>query len=236
MVRAHFRKPSSTFSPVSALVSRNISSVWTENNHMMVKGGHDGSRKCKTCSARTHTMFLDKSVTIFLSEAWSFQEGHLSVCIQVFLVATQNDDDVGASERPCISQPVGQGVIRLSAVRHRWTFLWNSSVWRPNLDIHGNMRPNVWDRRVEAWALDALQLLSIARKSDAIPPPHTDGTTPAQWDCGSHVSLAPLHCSTSCPRCSLHSLIRPLPVLSLYLAVLVDGLVPSNAELSCIVL
>lgn len=119
MVRAHFRKPSSTFSPVSALVSRNISSVWTENNHMMVKGGHDGSRKCKTCSARTHTMFLDKSVTIFLSEAWSFQEGHLSVCIQVFLVATQNDDDVGASERPCISQPVGQGVIRLSAVRHR---------------------------------------------------------------------------------------------------------------------
>lgn len=40
MVRAHFRKPSSTFSPVKALVSRNISSLWTNiGNNRIEKTG-----------------------------------------------------------------------------------------------------------------------------------------------------------------------------------------------------
>ena len=47
------------------------------------------------------------SVTILLSKAWRLQEGHLSVCIQVFLVATQDNNNVGARQSPCICQPVG---------------------------------------------------------------------------------------------------------------------------------
>lgn len=47
------------------------------------------------------------SVTVLLSKARRLQEGHLSVCIQVFLVATKDNNDVGARQSPCVRQPVG---------------------------------------------------------------------------------------------------------------------------------
>lgn len=55
-------------------------------------------------------------VTILLSEARRLQEGHLPVCVQVLLVSTQDDDDVGAGQGPCVCQPVGQGIVRLPTV------------------------------------------------------------------------------------------------------------------------
>lgn len=62
------------------------------------------------------------SVTVLLSKARRLQEGHLSVCIQVFLVATQDNNNVGARQSPCICQPVGEGIICLPTVRqNRWT-------------------------------------------------------------------------------------------------------------------
>lgn len=58
-------------------------------------------------------------VTVLLGEARRLQEGHLSVGVQVFLVAAQDDDDVGAGQRPGVRQPVGQGVVRFPAVEER---------------------------------------------------------------------------------------------------------------------
>lgn len=57
------------------------------------------------------------SVTVLLSEARRLQEGHLSVRVQVFLVATKDNDDVGARQRARVRQPVGEGVVRLPARR-----------------------------------------------------------------------------------------------------------------------
>lgn len=51
--------------------------------------------------------------TVLLSKAGCLQEGHLSVCIQVFLVATEDDNDVGTGQSPGVRQPVGEGVVRL---------------------------------------------------------------------------------------------------------------------------
>lgn len=59
------------------------------------------------------------SVTVLLSEARRLQEGHLSVRVQVFLVATKDDDDVGARQRARVCQPVGEGVVRLPAMRRK---------------------------------------------------------------------------------------------------------------------
>lgn len=53
--------------------------------------------------------------TVLLSEARRLQEGHLPVGVQILLVATQDDDDVGARQGPRVRQPVGEGVVRLSA-------------------------------------------------------------------------------------------------------------------------
>lgn len=63
------------------------------------------------------------SVTVLLGEARRLQEGHLSVGVQVFLVATKDDDDVGARQRACVRQPVGEGVVRLPAEGQRWAEL-----------------------------------------------------------------------------------------------------------------
>lgn len=57
------------------------------------------------------------SVTVLLSEARRLQEGHLSVRVQVFLVATKDNDDVGARQCARVRQPVGEGVVRLPARR-----------------------------------------------------------------------------------------------------------------------
>lgn len=57
------------------------------------------------------------SVTVLLGEARRLQEGHLSVGVQVFLVAAKDDDDVGARQRAGVRQPVGEGVVRLPADR-----------------------------------------------------------------------------------------------------------------------
>lgn len=47
MVRAHFRKPSSTFSPVRALVSRNISSMGRGDKPVERKGNGEKGRNKK---------------------------------------------------------------------------------------------------------------------------------------------------------------------------------------------
>lgn len=108
MVRAHFKKPSSTFSPVRALVSRNISSVgWGGKSKTLI-------RQVRMWNARLHNLI---SLTVFLSKAWSFQESHLPVCVQILLVATQDNNDVGARQCPCICQPVSQGIVGLSTAR-----------------------------------------------------------------------------------------------------------------------
>lgn len=54
-----------------------------------------------------------RTVTILLCEAGRLEEGDLSVRVQVLLIPAQDDDDVGAGQRPCVCQPVGQGVVCL---------------------------------------------------------------------------------------------------------------------------
>lgn len=56
-------------------------------------------------------------VTVLLGEARRLQEGDLSVGVQVFLVATEDDDDVWARQRARVRQPVGESVVRLPAKR-----------------------------------------------------------------------------------------------------------------------
>ncbi|TNN54844.1 hypothetical protein EYF80_034963 [Liparis tanakae] len=105
MVRAHFRKPSSTFSPVRALVSRNTSSEERRAN------GATRSRKGDVCEQGGGERRGWTSGTVLLGEARRLQEGHLSVGVQVLLVAAQDDHDVGARQSPGVRQPVGQRVI-----------------------------------------------------------------------------------------------------------------------------
>ncbi len=56
--------------------------------------------------------------TIFLSESTGLHEGDFSVSFQVFLVSYQHDHNVGAGQCSCISQPIGQGIVRLSTNQH----------------------------------------------------------------------------------------------------------------------
>lgn len=57
--------------------------------------------------------------TVLLSEAWGLQERDLSVGIQVLLVPAQDDDNVLARQHPGITQPRGQGVVRLPTAERR---------------------------------------------------------------------------------------------------------------------
>ncbi len=58
--------------------------------------------------------------TIFLSKPTGFHECDFSACIQVLLVPNQDDDYIGASESPGISQPVSQCIVGLTAVKHAY--------------------------------------------------------------------------------------------------------------------
>lgn len=53
-------------------------------------------------------------LTILLGKTRCFQEGDLTVCVQIFLVPAKDDDDVWAGQCPSICQPVRQSVVGLS--------------------------------------------------------------------------------------------------------------------------
>ena len=53
--------------------------------------------------------------TIFLSETTGLHKSDFSVSVQVLLIAHEHDDNVWTSQRPSISQPVSQGIVRLTA-------------------------------------------------------------------------------------------------------------------------
>lgn len=53
-------------------------------------------------------------LTILLGKTRCFQEGDLTVCIQIFLVPTKDDDNVGAGQCPSICQPVSQSIVGFS--------------------------------------------------------------------------------------------------------------------------
>lgn len=77
--------------------------------------GDDVSMSGPETSKEARLKKQEDGTTVLLSEAGRLQEGHLSVCIQVFLVATEDDDDIGTGQSPGVRQPVGEGVVRLPA-------------------------------------------------------------------------------------------------------------------------
>lgn len=135
MVRAHLRNTSSTFSPVRALVSRNISSAPARQGERHGAQGADVSaitRKGESMPRRDGENATDasnhhaagapatsrrpaKALTVILSELGRLQERHLPVRLQVLLVAHQDNDNVRAGKGPRVRQPVCQGVVRLAA-------------------------------------------------------------------------------------------------------------------------
>ena len=56
-----------------------------------------------------------QSPTILLRESGGLKEGDLALPIQVLFVPAEDDDDVGAGERPRVRQPMGQSVVGLPA-------------------------------------------------------------------------------------------------------------------------
>lgn len=59
------------------------------------------------------------ALTVLLGKAGGLQESDLSLQVQILLVATEDDHDVGASQCAGVCQPSSQRVISLTAVEKK---------------------------------------------------------------------------------------------------------------------
>lgn len=57
------------------------------------------------------------TLTVLLGKTRRLEEGDLAVRIQILLIPAQDDDDVGAGQRPCVRQPVSQSIVGLPTRR-----------------------------------------------------------------------------------------------------------------------